>query len=157
MEHDHDNRYYTESELNNKLSAKANLQSPNLTGNPTVNGISVATIKSPTWYELTPSSNYTATSGPYYCKDGCGIVWLMGVLRRGSVPLGGEVILTLPVGFRPSRMQPLMITATNGVDGPWTTFAYVHTNGNMALSTGSIPSNWISNAHFAFQTSFPVA
>ncbi len=33
--HNHDNRYYTESEMNTKLNAKANLASPELTGTPT--------------------------------------------------------------------------------------------------------------------------
>lgn len=136
---------------------KVNVQSPNLTGNPTVNGSKIATIKAPTWLKLAPSSGFIATHGPYYCKDGCGIVWLIGVLRRESVPQAGEVMLILPEGYRPALLQPLIITAHAGVDGPWATYAYISTDGKLKFQTGSTPSNWYSGAYFAFQVSFPAS
>lgn len=81
----------------------------------------------------------------------------MGVLRRESAPQAGEVILTLPVGYRPALLQPLVINAHAGVSGSWATYAYISNDGNLKFQTGSIPFNWYSGAYFAFQASFPAA
>ncbi len=115
----------------------------------------LATAEEPEWYEIEVTSNYTKQNGPYYCKDGSGTVWLTGVLSRQGTPEKGEVILTLPEGFRPTQLHPLVLTAAIGDDGaPWSTYAYINTQGKLLLHTGAIPAFEKGN-NFIFSTSFP--
>lgn len=102
--HTHDERYYTEAEIENKLKSKANLQGPAMTGSPTINGKSIVVAVSPTEYTLPISTGFVIYEGGKYYKTQDGIVIANGrIASAGGAALssGMHCVAVLPAGYRP--------------------------------------------------------
>ena len=139
------------------LSNKAGINSPALTGSPTINGRAIATATPPVWYNLAPASGFTDVVMPKYCKDMMGNVYLQGALKKETSIVADETFLILPAGYQPLNLTPFIIAATTGSNNlPAAGYGYVQTNGIVRFSSGGL-RNYFATAGFAFQVVFPVA
>ena len=88
---------------------KANLNSPALTGVPTINGSKISIIEPPTWYDLPLTDDvqtYHASTKTAYCKNYFGMVYITFYIKRTNsldFPLGSNTIANLPTGCRPDK------------------------------------------------------
>ena len=67
------------------LGNKANLNSPALTGVPTINGSKISIIEPPTWYDLPLTDDvqtYHASTKTAYCKNYFGMVYITFYIKR---------------------------------------------------------------------------
>lgn len=112
--HTHDNRYYTESEVDSALNLKANSASPSFTGTPTIANpsawLNALGLSDSGWLSHTDAS-FTGTL--YYRKIG-NIVSMCGQISvptdtTANLSLG----LTLPVGYRPQVFSTFLCYAAN--------------------------------------------
>lgn len=107
--------------INTSINAKANIDSPIFTGNPTVPTQAVTNnssrVANTSWVvsylnqELnwqTPSlqNSFMDVGGIYtpagYRKESFNSVVVRGLIKRSTIPTVGTVIFTLPIGFRPT-------------------------------------------------------
>lgn len=89
---------------------------------------------------------------PGYWKDSEGVVHLEGMLdKNGANWVGNEVILTLPVGFRPAK-QLIFYPLGNGQD--WVRID-VKTNGDVLVASWgnrmTNPVQWLTVAGISFR------
>lgn len=94
---------YTKSEVDSQLSLKANLSSPDFTGNATLNGELIATQALPIRYDLTLLNGFTAIGVCCFWKGqdgGVTVTFRLG-LNGAQIPAGGHNVAMLPEGVRP--------------------------------------------------------
>jgi competence protein ComGC len=110
------------------------------------------TVNSSGWTALTFQNSWANYSGSYasgaYLKTSSGIVMLNGMLTRTGSPVAGEVIATLPPGYRPSVPLVFGICTSASVAGR----VDVYPNGNILFEYGS--ATWLSlqNINFVADT-----
>lgn len=113
----------------------------------------------PVWTGFSYGANWSNFGSGYqtgqYWKDDSGIVHLHGLITRSGGFIGGETMLTLPVGFRPTGQE---IFACDGegciirVD--------ILTNGVVQLigpSVGTAGAFWVSMNGITFDSGVPIA
>jgi len=102
-----------------------------------------------TWYDPVYSNGYgpnlaTSSYRLQYSKDGLGFVSVEGGFIKSSTLVTGEVVATIPAGFRPGRLQGASVTFGNIFVGQilidingvisWTTSnSFVFNSANMIL------------------------
>ena len=93
-----------------------------------------------------------------YSKDQFGRVLVYGLVAKSTALISGDVIGTLPEGFRPSATCPMTITSGNASDGKsFATSGYVQPSGALTLSNGTISSVYKLGNNLAFNFVFPAA
>lgn len=115
-------------------------------GNTTINGSITGIIESPNNASLRPS--WTAYDGSYgtpgYYKDN-NRTFLRGLLRKTGSYVAGEVIFTLPEGYRPSSRK----LCAGGQQGKNVRIDIL-SNGNVQYMGGSNGSNFVSLEDISF-------
>lgn len=107
-----------------------------------------ASVKIPLWnsvpFTTAGWSNYNTPYATFgYTKTSAGLVVLKGLIKKSSAPVSGEVIATLPVGFRPPAQ--LMIQLINsGTSGR----VYVEPDGD--ISVIALDAAWVSLQDISF-------
>jgi hypothetical protein len=81
---------------------------------------------------------------PGYCKDGLGFVHLRGLIGSGTGAVG-NVVATLPAGFRPTRYHYFATPCGTGNVGLW----YVQPNGGLSLQ-GMVPTGPALNSYYSW-------
>ncbi|MFV0497502.1 MAG: hypothetical protein ACK5L0_04915 [Candidatus Fimivivens sp.] len=121
--------------------------------------VQFATNMPPTWYNLTPSNDWTVGSaGLRYCKDGGGTVFLTGAVRKSSALISGETLMVLPEGFRPVNYIGFVVAQLSGTTGAaWTTTCVVDTYGVVRFFEGTAPPNFSAAKDLVINVSFPAA
>lgn len=93
-----------------------------------------------------------------YSKDQFGRVLVFGLVAKSTALISGDVIGTLPEGFRPSATCPMTITSGNASDGKsFATSGYVQPSGVFTLTNGIISSGYNVGNNIAFNFVFPAA
>lgn len=94
-----------------------------------------STITVPLWATPVLQNSWTDYGGSYdtaaYTKTSSGIVMLKGSIKRTGAVVNGEIIATLPVGYRP----PYQFTFIVAITGGNTASLQIHPNGNIVAST----------------------
>lgn len=104
------------------------------------------------WTPLTLLNSWGYYGSPYntagYMKTSSGIVLLKGLIQRTGTPTAGEIIATLPQGYRPS--VPLVFGT--GTYGATSARVDVYPNGNIIYTFGSGTFVGLDNIHFVANT-----
>ncbi len=91
------------------------------------------------WAYYNTAQNVTNFQDPRYRKVN-NVVYLEGLCSKGSAINNADVIITLPVGFRPTKTRIFSVETENGsarVD--------VNPNGTVLIATGfNVSQNWVS-------------
>lgn len=104
------------------------------------------------WTDYSGGTNLQFARGAYY-RDDSGTVWLKGLIKRGALTgaiTSGQVIATLPPGYRPAALagnttRVLAGTISNGAAGRVDIFP----NGEITAQNGN--ETWISLAGINFR------
>lgn len=81
--------------------------------------IATAPATPPQWYNVPLATGWTHITigdGLKYGKDGSGNVWLRGCIRNAAEVLPGEIVATLPEGYRPSIAQWVVVTSSSNIN-----------------------------------------
>lgn len=90
-----------------------------------------------------------------YSKDQFGKVSAYGLVAKSTALISGDFIGTFPEGFRPSNARPMPIASNSANDGKsFATSGYVHSDGRLTLSGGSIATGYNLNSNLALNFEF---
>jgi hypothetical protein len=96
---------------------------------------SLASLTIPLWASIVLQNSWsdydTTMASAGYTKTSSGIIMLKGSLKRTGTVVSGEVIGTLPPGYRP----PYQFTFIVAITGGDTASLQIHTNGNIVAHT----------------------
>ncbi len=126
----------------NRIAAWAQSDPLNLSGSLALPPWTTLILTAP-WAAWDPPE--TSWNLPGYVKDANGFVHLRGLLNSGATPGLGNVVATLPAGFRPRKYHYFSTPCQTDRVSSW----YVQPDGGISIQ-GIIPAPIVANSYYSW-------